>query len=362
MTLLSLQVHQLRNLSEVDLSFSSKINLLYGANGSGKTTLLEAIHLLAMGRSFRCTQINHAITHEKDAASVHAEVHPSFLDYPVSLKMIKHRSKRAEYFVAQQPAHSVAELAQHLPVQLLNLDGYQLLEAAPEFRRKFIDWMMFHVEQSFFKLWQDFHQVLRQRNAVLKGFGERSQLGYWTERLGDLGQKLHDLRLKILTDWEQASLSSLSEAPGVSSLSFAYEGGWNTEVPYANYLQETLHQDIEYGYTAGGPQRSDFQIRLGETLAKHVLSTGQQKTFVSMLQLAQCQWVSEQTGKVPILIVDDLPSELDTNAKKWLMKQLVGSGAQVFLTSVEPTSFNDLLRENPHKMFHVEHGMVQEVV
>jgi DNA replication and repair protein RecF len=362
MSLVSLQVNQLRNLYDLDLGFSKEINLLYGDNGSGKTTVLEAIHLLAMGRSFRSSQINHAISHGKDATTITGQAHPHFLNYPLSLKMIKHRVKRPEYYLGEQPAVSVAELAQHLPVQLLNLDGYQLLGAAPEFRRKFIDWMMFHVEQSFFKLWQDFHQVLRQRNAVLKGFAERGQLGYWTEKLGELGQSLHQMRARVLKDWENSSLSILSEAPGVNQLSFSYEPGWDESQSYPEYLHASIQQDMDYGYTSSGPHRSDFKISLGDILARNVLSTGQQKTFVSMLQLAQCQWVAEKTLKIPILLIDDLPSELDIEAKKWLMKQLVATSSQVFITSVDPAGFKQIMKQKSHKMFHVEHGKLQEVV
>lgn len=358
MSLLTLQVTQLRNIQELDLDFSKQINILTGPNGSGKTTILEAIHLLALGRSFRCSQINHAISHEAAATAITGEAHPHFLNYPLSLKMIKHRAKRPEYFLGEQPAVSIAELAQHLPVQLLNLDGYQLLGAAPESRRKFIDWMMFHVEHSFFKLWQDFHQVLRQRNAVLKGFGERGQLSYWTERLGVLGQSLHEMRLRVLKDWETSSLGILSEAPGVSQLSFSYEAGWDETVAYSECLYASLQQDTDYGYTSVGPHRSDFKISLGDSLARNVLSTGQQKTFVSMLQLAQCQWVAEQTQKVPVLLVDDLPSELDIHAKKWLMKQLVKTPSQVFITSVDPAGLEGLM-DKDCRMFHVEHGRVQ---
>jgi DNA replication and repair protein RecF len=362
MSLLSLNINQVRNIHELSLEFSPKINLLYGANGSGKTSILESIHLLGMGRSFRTTQINHAIMHTSEAAAIQGEVQPPFSTHPIALKMLKHRAKRPEYTVAQQPAQSVAELAHYLPVQLLHLEGYQLLAAEPDSRRRFIDWMMFHVEHSFFKLWQDFHRVLRQRNAVLKGFGDRAQLPYWTEKLGEYGQALHELRVTALKEWEGASLDILSEAPGVQQLTFQYDAGWDCAGSYRELLQTTLSKDIELGYTTAGPHRSDFKIHLGDTLARHVLSMGQQKTFVSMLQLAQCQWVAEKTQKVPILLIDDLPSELDPSAKKWLMKQLVNTPSQVFLTSVDPAGFEEIKDEKLNKMFHVEHGKAQEVV
>lgn len=361
MSLDSLQVNHLRNIHELNVSFCPNINLLVGPNGSGKTTVLEAIHLLAMGRSFRTTTVNHVITHGSEVALISGETHPSFSPYPIPLTMKKHRAKRPEYSVAHQPAESVAELAQHLPVQLLNLDGYQLLGAAPEARRRFIDWMMFHVEHSFFKIWQDFHKVLRQRNALLKGFGERGQLPYWTEKLGELGQKLHELRKRTIEKWWNESITELAESPGVKDLGVEYEQGWSFEGSYTEYLYITVSQDSELGYTSGGPHRSDLRITCDGNLARHILSTGQQKTFVSTLQLSQCQWVAKQTQKVPILLVDDLPSELDQDARKWLIKQLVETPSQVFLTCVEKIGFDEISKASLHKMFHVEHGNLQEI-
>lgn len=363
MSLLNLTLHQVRNIQEQKLEFSPKINLLYGCNGSGKTSILEAIYLLGMGRSFRTTQVNHVISRNAEAFFVEGQIQVSYSNHPLSLRMQKTRTRKTEYFLSQTPAQSLAELAQHLPVQLLNLEGYQLLAAEPESRRKFIDWMMFHVEHSFFKLWQDFHRVLRQRNAVLKGLGERSQLSYWTEKLAEYGQALHEMRARVLREWELDSLATLTESPGIFDLQFDYEAGWNLEEDsYAAVLQSRLGQDLDSGYTTAGPHRSDFKIRVGDSLARNVLSTGQQKTFVSMLLLAQCQWVAKMAGKTPILLVDDLPSELDSEAKTWLMQQLLNTPSQVFLTTVDPTGLEALKTGNINKMFHVEHGKVEEVV
>jgi len=191
---------------------------------------------------------------------------------------------------------------------MLNLDSYQLLGAAPELRSKFIDWMVFHVEPSFFKNWQDYAKILRQRNAVLKGFGQKEHLGYWTEKLSETGEILHALREKTLAQWKNATFSMLAGSPGVDKLELGYEAGWNTEYPLIDHLHDHIQHALELGYTSSGPHRADLKIMLGQQLARHVLSTGQQKRFVSMLQLAQSRWVSEQNHTQPIILVDDLPS------------------------------------------------------
>lgn len=362
MGLLKLTINQFRNIDTLGLSFSPDINLLYGANGSGKTTILEAIHVLALGRSFRTNQLNHAIQHDADYATVTGIVHPEGAQHELTLQMQKQRSKKTAFKIGQQPAASIAELATHLPVQMLNFDSYQLLGSAPELRRRFIDWMVFHVEPSFFKIWQDYHKILKQRNAVLKGYGGRDQLGYWTEKLAELGENLHDFREKTLNEWEKTSIETLNKSPGIENLGFEYDCGWDSSESFKEQLNQRFQQDLELGYTSIGPHRADLKITVNNNLARHVLSTGQQKTFVSLLQLTQCSWVSRETSKKPIVLVDDLPSELDISARGKLGEYLLGMDMQVFLTGVEETSFSAVLQEKTHKMFHVKHGSLQEVV
>lgn len=355
----TLNLTQVRNFKSATFEFSPDINLVFGENGSGKTTILESLFVLGSGRSFRAPQLNKIIQKDTDGSLIEAELTSSNkISEALSLKMRKKQQENAEYFISQQPVGSVCELAKFLPVQLLNLHGYLLLGDAPEQRRRFIDWMMFHVEHSFMQVWQIYQRTLKQRNAALKMRSPESELMHWTSLLADAGQKLHDLRFAALTQWIAFAKRQCADLPGVYDMEMQYKPGWSAEGgQLAEALFAGLGRDKALGYTHAGPHRADLSITLGGFDAAHILSTGQQKTFVGMLQISQSQWMMEQSQSRPILLIDDLPSELDISARELLAHKISGLQAQVFMTSVNKDGFYPFIKNRDYKMFHVEHGI-----
>ncbi len=359
MVLERLRIVNVRNISQQEINFSNNINVLYGDNGSGKTTVLEAIYSLSVGKSFRTRRLNTMIQQGAQASAIEGWTQNT------TLKLHKKKAENTSFFVANNPINSISELARLLPVQLLSLQGYQLLNTTPDERRKFFDWVMFHVEPKFLKLWQDYHRVLKQRNALLRDRynGTDETIQYWTEKLATLGQELHHLRELVLNDWIYYAENYCSQMPGVDELEIMYQPGWPADKqPYLNQLAQNTQHDRMLGYTRYGPHRADLDIRIRGEPASQMLSTGQQKTFVATLQLAQTQWVAQQTQKFPILLIDDLPSELDSSSTNKFTEALSSISSQVFITSVEKNCFSALLSGNrTKKLFHVERGTINEV-
>jgi len=147
MSLSRISVTGIRNLLPVTLSPSPRINILHGDNGSGKTSLLEAIHLLGMARSFRSTRLNPVISHEQDSCTVFGQVELGEAQSS-ALGISRDRSGEVRIRINGQTVRSAAELADALPLQLINPDSFRLLEGAPKLRRQFLDWGVFHVEQA----------------------------------------------------------------------------------------------------------------------------------------------------------------------------------------------------------------------
>ena len=152
MSLRRIMVTAVRNLHPVTLSPSPRINILYGANGSGKTSVLEAVHLLGLARSFRSTRLNPVIQYEQPACTVFGEVE---LTSGGTSNLGVSRERQGEFTIRidGQNAKSAAQLAELLPLQLINPDSFRLLEGAPKIRRQFLDWGVFHVEPRFLPAW-----------------------------------------------------------------------------------------------------------------------------------------------------------------------------------------------------------------
>ncbi|MFI4956898.1 MAG: DNA replication/repair protein RecF [Gammaproteobacteria bacterium] len=357
-----LECTHIRNLSTQCITLSPGLNHFYGDNGAGKTSILESIYILGTGKSFRASQLTSIVANGQKICQIGGRINGGEDGFSGTLKCIKSAQEKPQYLISDQPASSVAELAQVLPVQVLNIHGYQLLADPPEERRRWLDWMMFHVEPSFYSLWREYHRVLKQRNAALRySSGTRSDLPQWTALLATVGAKLHEARAAVMSLCFPAFRVALEGLPGVSELSLDYHPGWDNTVLLDEVLSASYERDMSLGYTHAGPHRADLKIKINEKSASQVLSTGQQKTFVTGLQLAQVCWMIEQTGKRPILLIDDLPSELDSTARALLGERLSTLDAQICLTSVDKSAFLELSGDKPRAMFHVERGVVHSV-
>ncbi|MBX9714001.1 MAG: DNA replication and repair protein RecF, partial [Pseudomonadaceae bacterium] len=167
MALTRFTVAAVRNLHPATLSPSPRINILSGANGSGKTSLLEAIHLLGLARSFRSSRLLPVIQHEVDECTVFGQVALAQGGLS-SLGISRNRLGELHIRIDGENVRSAAQLAETLPLQLINPDSFRLLEGVPKIRRQFLDWGVFHVEPRFLPAWQRLQKALRQRNSWLR--------------------------------------------------------------------------------------------------------------------------------------------------------------------------------------------------
>lgn len=360
MSLLRLDIADFRNLDTVKMDLvPAGFNLFYGKNGSGKTSLLEAIYYLSRGRSFRSSLHNHVIRHTSEKFSVFAHVQAMDSPFiPVGLE----RSRNGEMRIRMmgQDGASAADLVRLIPVLLMNSNCFNLLEG-PVFRRKYLDWGAFYLTQDFLRIWKQYERVLKQRNAALRERASKKELETWTIELAKSAAQLDGLRrdfVRQLLPFLEASLAELITIPG---LKLSFYSGWDAKLDFAEAIAQTMEKDISAGYTQIGPHRADFKITIGQTAIKDILSRGQQKLFVCAMIVAQGAMLQQCIKRKPIYLMDDLPSELDSQSRSSLMTLLAKQEAQVFLTAIEYQGLIDSLASASMKMFHVEHGSVSEI-
>jgi DNA replication and repair protein RecF len=352
-----------RNLQECTLQCSPKFNVFYGKNGSGKSSILESIHVLSTGRSFRTSHAGEFIQFGAPSCTV-SGIATRLEDRAVSLRLGVERRKlgAAKIRVAEQPSPTIADLAKVLPIQLINIDTYQLLSAASKGRRQFLDWGLFHVEHSFFPAWQRYARALKQRNMALKRANSREILSIraWDGELIEAGTHLKDARNEFLREYLPVFSELLASFLNLNNLHIDFKQGWPEEMSLEDALETSFDRDLALGFTTRGPHRADLIFSLNETgglnLVKSVLSRGQLKLFVCSLLLARAKWLRERTGQRCLFLVDDLCSELDALASSRLVEGLKALGSQVFVTAVDLGVLKPILEGVEHKMFHVEHG------
>ena len=334
MQLVRLKASCFRNLAELDLEFSPCFNFIFGPNGSGKSSLLEAVYFLSLGRSFRSSLASRAIQYEAMGFNLFSVISGQF-------------------------STSVG-LAKILPLQLINPNSYQLLNGGPRARRQFIDWGVFHVEPTFFPIWQRFQQVLKQRNAALQQQVPMNQMKVWNLELIDVSHQITGLRERYLQKLTPLIIELMEKLLHLEGLSIDFYQGWDHSLNLDLILSHSFARDSKLAYTQYGPQRADLLIRLNGNPVHEVLSRGEQKLLACALQLAQGLLLKKLINKSCIYLFDDLFAELDPVRQSCLMQLLHNLDAQVFITAIEETLIKGFDNSLPGKTFQIEQGRVTE--
>jgi DNA replication and repair protein RecF len=359
MSLIRLGIHNLRVFKQADIELSGSLNLFTGDNAAGKTTILEAVHLLAAARSFRSTQLSDLLRQGEQLFRVTGSLLTAQGQYlPLGIE----RSREGLTMkAAGQKLKKVSELAIWLPAQVIHPDSHLLISGGPKQRRRFLDWGLFHVEQSFFPEWQRYDKALRQRNAALKAGQFRQTEQAWDLMLEQAAAVIHALRVQYLQEL-MAVLPAFTQAlSGNSVFDIEYQPGWDTDKPLSQVLAETIQRDRQRGFTCAGPHRAELVFSLDGRRAQHYVSRGQEKMLVIALILAQAELFSRRTGKSCVILVDDLAAELDATHQQTLLDILRPMRVQLFITMVNTAGLGfDQWPER--KMFHVEHGEIREVL
>lgn len=333
MQLLALKVRNLRVLAEASLDVDADLVVLTGANGSGKTSILEAIHLLGTGRSFRARLAHDVVSRGAETVTVNGRLRPASGSM-VSLGVEKGRRGGARYRIGGEDVRAASELARQLPLVVVTPDSQRLLSDGSEGRRRLLDWLMFHVEPGYQELHTRYRRALRQRNAVLRSGGvARGEREAWCDEVARAGEAVAALRAQRLASARpmlEAALSDLSALP----VSLDYRRGWPSRHTLFDALIEAWDADVGRGYTAMGPHRADLAIRVHGRAAQHVVSRGEGKLLVFAVMAGFAQVLRGELGRKPIVLVDELASELDGGNRSRFSQMLRSLGMQTFITAV----------------------------
>ena len=339
MRLVSLELRNYRNYVRLDLEPGPRLNVFLGANGQGKTNLLESVALLALSTSPRARRdaelVGPLAPEARVVASVESERRRS--EIRITIRVEDGRARRRIEVDGQ--ARRAVDLPGLFRVTLFWPDDLNLVKAGPEHRRRLLNEMLVQVRAGYARTLSRYTRVLEQRNSLLKqvALGEQppAALEVWDLELARLGIELATARA------EAVAALHVTTAAGHAAIS----GGERLELEYVgppDDLLEELHrtraQDLRRGSTSLGPHRDDVLIRLDGRDARSYASQGQQRTAVVSIKLAEAAVVAEMTGERPVLLLDDVLSELDAGRRGSLLAQL-GEPGQVIITSVEADPF-----------------------
>jgi len=342
---------EFRCLKDVRVEFDPHYNLIHGANASGKTSLLEALVYLGRGKSFRGAPTTSVVRHGSKEFVLFGNVAQNGRNVSIG---VRNGRNGLETRVDGEDKGGTAALAEAFPVQVIDPEIHRLIAGGPEERRRFLDWIVFHVEHDYLDVWRRFRRVLKQRNALLKGRVSSRELAGWDEEFVAAAQGVDALRTQVL---ERAlpAIRKAGETMLGGPVDVVYRRGWPADAELRETLQEQRERELHLGGSQAGPHRADLSIRTEERQAKRLVSRGQQKLLASALIIGGMAFAKDETGIHSTLLLDDPAAELDRESLRRIMSAAIELGSQLIVTSLNPE-----LIEFPAapRVFHVEHGEI----
>jgi DNA replication and repair protein RecF len=336
LTLTRLRLRGFRNLAPTSFSPGPRFNVLHGDNGQGKSNLLEAIDYLGSLRSFRGAAAADLIQKGAADAELAAELQGDVVPRELRVKLSVAEARQVS-LDGKRPRTRAGYLSAVQTV-LFHPGDLQLVGGAPELRRTFVDRMLEHFDATYGSSLEAYERALRSRNRLLRADPpSRSAVRAFDELLASAGAVIGKTRARLLAELGPSVQSAFAQVSGGQhELSLRYEPRVAPELDaLRKALAESLDKDLARGFTAEGPHADEIAITLDGHLARRFGSQGQQRAIVLALKVAELSELTRRVGRVPILLLDDVSSELDPSRNRRLFELLADLGGQVFLTTTQ---------------------------
>ena len=345
MRLVSLTLRNYRNYGRLQLELGPSLNVFLGQNAQGKTNLLESVAILALSSSPRARRESDLIGPLGPEATVEAVADASGRRVELSFRVAKDGERTAKRIQVDGVARRAVDLPGEVQATLFWPEDLSLVKGGPEHRRRFLNEMLVQIVRGYGRTLARYRRVLDQRNHLLRQVGAgqqpRSALEVWDAELATLGTALVGARAEAVAELAPLAAEGHAAISGGEDLAVGYSGPPDDLV---RALGSTLEEDIRRGSTGVGPHRDDLTVSIGGTDARSFASQGQQRTAVVSLKLAESDLIEKRSGERPILLLDDVLSELDAARREELLAR-VGESGQVIVTSVEAGPFPARLME-----------------
>ncbi len=380
MILNTLKIENLRNHKYTEVTFCKGLNILFGQNGSGKTTVLEAISISSLSRSFLPTSDSLLICNGAEQYNIHAKAHTE-LGVPYHVTIVYAAGGRKHISSSIGESLSPKDIIGELPVVILSPDFKAITFGAPEDRRRFLDALLSQCNKRYVDEALNLKRILKQRNDMLSaakktGYCDTVMLDLWTDSLIKTATEITIRRLRFIKEFTPyfikayQKVSSAKENVGLqyAAKSIAEfikidESDKQSILNAFNAVSKKLRQEeLRRGTTLFGPQKDDLYIEINNGAARDFASQGQHKSLLIALKYAEYEYLYEQKSEIPILLYDDIFSELDEERTKNVLHTVVETGAQTFITATEADKIVSALPAATElKLFRVENGLIKEI-
>jgi len=345
----TLKLRDFRNYGEIELKPHPGVNILFGQNGSGKTNLLEAIHYCALGRSHRTSQDREVVRKGADFAAIGVQLRKGGVRMDVQVKLTPGEIRKKAIFVDRKRANRLSDLMGHVQCVIFSPEDLMLVKEGPAIRRRYLDMMLSQLSTGYFTALQQYQKALDQRNALLREAKKGARLDQammdaFEEAMAAQCAVIVPLRRRMVERTAAAAQEKYGSISGRSHEQFAMRyqccipEGADVLAFARDALKKGRQEDMFRGGTGFGVHREDIALTLNGRDMKVFASQGQIRTAALSMKLAQLMVFREETGEPPILLLDDVMSELDMTRRTRLLEEI--SGLQTFITCTDESDLD----------------------
>ena len=361
MQISSLKLLNFRNYESLELKFSPKVNLIYGKNGMGKTNIVEAIYMLGLTKTFRSNNDDIVIKKGKNIAKIEGTIKDKILNnYKI---IISNAGKRIK--IDNNKIGKVSDYITKVNIILFNPDDLKMIKDTPSIRRKMLNIEISGINSDYLVLLTAYNKVLKQRNAYLKALSKKNNydlsfLNILTEQLVDIGLKIMLIREEFINNINSYISDIYYEITHKGTLKVVYKSEFKgkTKENLLKMFEKNISREIFLGKSIFGIQHDDIEFKVDNEIVKEFSSVGEQKNSIISFKLAEIKNIEAKLHRKPILILDDLFSELDEEKINNILN-LIDKDLQTLITTTEINKVDKKILENA-KIFHVIDGVVEE--
>jgi DNA replication and repair protein RecF len=360
MIIKSLELENFRNYKNLSLNFDSGTNILYGDNAQGKTNILEAIYLSATTKSHKSSKDRDIIKFGSDEAHIRTYVVKDGLENRVDMHLRKSKTKGIA--INGQKIKKAAELLGLLNVVFFSPEDLSIIKDGPTQRRRFVDMELCQLDSVYLNNLNNYNKIVNQRNKLLKEMtfnpSLKDTLFVWDLQLVSYGIKVIERRREFVNQLNDIIFDIHKKlSGGKEELHIAYEANVETG-DFERKLADSNDRDIKFKQTTVGPHRDDFSFIVGDIDIRKFGSQGQQRTAALSLKLSEIELVKKITNDTPLLLLDDVLSELDSNRQNYLLNSIGDIQTIITCTGLEEFVNN---RFEINKVFKVSNAAVTSI-
>ncbi|WMJ77994.1 MULTISPECIES: DNA replication/repair protein RecF [unclassified Sedimentibacter] len=367
----SLKIKNYRNFEEAEIELNDSLNIFVGDNGQGKTNLMESVYLTSIGRTFRLNSENELIKFHENRSFVEVNIQKN--NYEMKIQLQLEKNKRKQVLINGVKLDKTSEMIGILNNVIFTPDDMKIVKGSPSERRKFVNIDISQIKPKYKYLLNKYKKICTERNILLKNYYTKSKnkdiINIWNDYLVNIGTEIVYYRYDYISKLKKYSVDIYANISGNKEkfeLNYLCNVGNLNNIDKDDFkkmfyekINSGLQQEIQNGTTMYGPHKDDIIIKINEKECKYFGSQGQQRSAILAVKLAEIEIIKEEIGEYPVLLLDDVLSELDNKRKGFLINYI--KGIQTFITTTDDHDLNVLTENYNKNKFYINEGKIGNI-